>query len=190
MKRKEKSYGPAGTLLVTLLYIWCTLVIIRYASVYGPTHFCVELQYTTQTVYGCKHLDVFCCVSCSCFELTVISWLWPRISSCCWISWSRLSRPLLTFISSRTFSPGCGSPSHFQLTSEPWPWYTTDMTVLTGNSQLITHVDVVEFLGPSLRDIEIRIKTISRFINNNLWEWFHFFQRCHHVSVSFSSFTE
>lgn len=77
-----------------------------------------------------------CVLLCECvnehgrFELTVISWSWPSISSCCWISWSRLSCPLLSFISCRTFSPGCRSPSHFQLiTSEPWPWYTTDMTV-------------------------------------------------------------
>lgn len=62
----------------------------------------------------------------SCFELTVISWPWPRISSCCWISRSRLSCPLLSFISCRALSPGCESQSYFQAMFEPRLWNTTD----------------------------------------------------------------
>lgn len=64
----------------------------------------------------------------SCFELTVISWLQLRVSSCCWISWSRLSSRLQSFISCRTFSPGCRSPSQLQSASGMQSWCATDKT--------------------------------------------------------------
>lgn len=75
----------------------------------------------------------------SCFELTVISWLQLRLSSCCWISWSRLSSPLHSFISCRTFSPGCRSPSELKPASGPQSWCATDTTWFSQKSnQLVT----------------------------------------------------
>lgn len=64
----------------------------------------------------------------SCFELTVISWLQLRVSSCCWISWSRLSSRLHSFISCRTLSPGRRSPSQLQSASGTQSWCATDTT--------------------------------------------------------------
>lgn len=115
-KKMRRKYGPCNNLSYRCQLIKALRSVIRNDT--GD----VWMQVLVWS-WGCLLL---CVNGRSCFELTVISWLRPRVSSCCWISRSRLSSPPLVFISCRTFSPGCGSPSHFQATSEPWPWYTTD----------------------------------------------------------------
>lgn len=93
----------------------------------------------------------------SCFELTVISWLQLRVSSCCWISWSRLSSRLHSFISFRTFSPGRRSPSQLQSASGAQSWCATDTTG-SHKKQSTSH------RWTRIRRINIWMKTASQLI--------------------------
>lgn len=110
-----------------LLLFWCW----RLKTPGSEPVFTKSVHSAVMTLEDCV---CFCVNESICSGLTLVSGLRPRISSCCWIFWSCCSCFLLSFMSCRTFSPGCWSPLHFQPTSDPRPWCTTDTTlVLTGS---------------------------------------------------------